>query len=136
VRALTVVPGKSGSTAVVDLPEPTPSGDELLVEGLAVGVCGTDREITAGNYGWAPEGRRQLVLGHESLGRALVLENDVVVGSVNANLHHYRLAADALARADRDWLRRLITRRLPLDSFADALEPTEDDVKVVLTLSD
>src|SRR3954463_6444071 len=69
VRALTVVPGKRGSTAVVDLPEPTPSGDELLVEGLAVGVCGTDREITAGHYGWAPEGRRRLVLGHESLGR-------------------------------------------------------------------
>ena len=30
----------------------------LLVDGLAVGVCGTDREIAGGEYGWAPPGRR------------------------------------------------------------------------------
>jgi hypothetical protein len=41
---------------------------------------------------------------------------------------------DALARADRAWLERLITRRLPIAEFADALEPHEDDVKVVLRL--
>jgi GH15 family glucan-1,4-alpha-glucosidase len=43
--------------------------DELVVDGLAVGVCGTDREIAAGEYGWPPPGRDRLVLGHESLGR-------------------------------------------------------------------
>jgi glucose 1-dehydrogenase len=350
VRALTVIPGRSGTAEVVDLPEPEASDDQLLVDGLALGICGTDREILAGEYGWAPEGRERLVLGHESLGRVrqapsgsgftagdlvvgvvrrpdpvpcgacahgqfdmcrngrytergikqrdgygartwtvepdyavrldpslgdlgvlmeptsvvakawdqieriggrswfepqrvlitgagpigllaallgvqrgldvhvldqvrtgakpglvedlgatyhcdgfdeavrggapdiviegtgaptlvldamgstaaygitcltgvsspgrrtdidagalnrrLVLENDVVFGSVNANLHHYQLAADALARADRAWLGRLITRRLPLDAFAEALEPRDDDVKVVLALSD
>ncbi|XVU23001.1 alcohol dehydrogenase catalytic domain-containing protein [Actinoplanes sp. CA-054009] len=36
---------------------------------LALGICGTDREIAAGEYGWAPPGRDRLVLGHESLGR-------------------------------------------------------------------
>ncbi|MBF6089916.1 glucose 1-dehydrogenase [Nocardia cyriacigeorgica] len=68
--------------------------------------------------------------------RAIVLENDVVVGSVNANLHHYRLAADALAAADPAWLDGLITRRLPLTKFADAFTPDPDDVKVVIALDE
>jgi glucose 1-dehydrogenase len=350
VRALTVVPGTTGTAEVLDLPEPQSGPGDLLVDGLAVGVCGTDREIAAGEYGWASDGADRLVLGHESLGRvrtapdgsgfsvgdlvvgvvrrpdpepcgacahgqfhmcrngrytergikqldgyaaqrwvveadyavrldpalaevgvlleptsvvakawdqidrigsrswfapervlvtgagpigllaallgvqrglevhvldrarsgpkpdlvedlgatyhcdgfdeavgdkppdiviegngatplviaamertagygitcltgvspagrrteldagglnrAMVLQNDVVFGSVNANLDHYRSAADALAHADRGWLARLITRRLPLDSFAEALEPREDDVKVVLTLTE
>ncbi|HEX2243379.1 MAG TPA: hypothetical protein VHK27_09030, partial [Gammaproteobacteria bacterium] len=36
------------------------------------------------------------------------------IGSVNANRRHYRVAADALARADLDCLERLITRRVPV----------------------
>jgi threonine dehydrogenase-like Zn-dependent dehydrogenase len=68
------------------------------------------------------------------LNRDIVLENDAVVGSVNANLRHYAEAADALARADLDWLGRLVSRRVPLADFADAFEPRDDDVKVVLTL--
>lgn len=348
MRALTVMPGHSGSAEVTELPDPQPAAGELLVEGLAVGICGTDREIAAGEYGWAPQGRDRLVLGHESLGRVrsapedsgfaagdlvvgvvrrpdpvpcgacahgefdmcrngqytergikqrdgyasegwtvetdyavrldpaladvgvlmepttvvakawdqierigkrawfdpqrvlvtgagpigllaallgvqrglevhvldrvrdgakpqlvadlgahyhcegfdaaiadgrpdvvveatgaaplvlaamagtasygltcltgvspvgrqvqldagalnreIVLENDAVFGSVNANLSHYRAAADALAAADAGWLARLITRRVPLADFAEALRPSPDDVKVVLTL--
>ena len=41
----------------------------MLVDGLALGICGTDAEIVRGEYGWAPEGEERLVLGHESLGR-------------------------------------------------------------------
>jgi threonine dehydrogenase-like Zn-dependent dehydrogenase len=66
--------------------------------------------------------------------REIVLENDVVFGSVNANLHHYQLGAEALAKADLDWLKRLVSRRVPLESFADAFEAQEQDVKVVLEL--
>jgi glucose 1-dehydrogenase len=348
VRALTVVPLQAGSAAVVDVEEPAPRPGELLVDGIALGVCGTDREIVAGEYGWAPPGRERLILGHESLGRVrsapagsafatgdlvvgvvrrpdpepcpacargefdmcrngrytehgikeidgfgaerwtveadyavkldpglgdvgvlmeptsvlakawdhvdrignrayfaperalitgagtigllaallatqrgldvhvldrvedgpkpglvrdlgatyhttdvptiagqahpdviieatgvprlvfdamafnaaagvvcltgvspsgrditidagqlnrdIVLENDVVFGSVNANLRHYEIAAQALATADRDWLRRLITRRVPLDRFEEALDSRAEDVKVVLEL--
>jgi hypothetical protein len=43
----------------------------VLVEALAVGVCGTDVEIVEGKYGWAPSGQTRLVLGHESLGRVV-----------------------------------------------------------------
>jgi threonine dehydrogenase-like Zn-dependent dehydrogenase len=349
MRALTVQPGTAGTAQVDDLPDPTPAATELLVEGLAVGVCGTDREIAAGDYGWAPPDRDRLILGHESLGRVrhaptgsdfhdgdlvvgvvrrpdpvpcgacahgefdmcrngrytergikeldgyaaelwtvetdyavrldprlaevgmlmepttvvakaweqvdavgarsfydprrvlvtgagpigllaallgvhrdldvhvldrvtegpkvdavtalgatyhhdpvadiaeklqpdivieatgaapvvfdaiahtaaygitcltgvstpgrrisvdagatnreIVLDNDVVIGSVNANLRHYAAAADALAKTDVTWLHQLITRRVPLKNFADALTTRSDDIKVVLTLS-
>jgi glucose 1-dehydrogenase len=348
MRALTTLPLRPGSLAVVEVPDPTPHHGDLLVDGLAVGVCGTDREIARGDYGWAPPGHDRLVLGHESLGRVrtapdgsgfapgdllvgvvrrpdpepcgacahgefdmcrngrytergikqidgyaseqwtveaeyavrlpdrledvgmlmepttvvakaweqvervgarawfeprsvlvtgagpigllaallgrqrgldvhvldlattgpkpqlvhavdahyhhsdmdavmkrvrpdivieatgapalvfgamrgtppygitvltgvsprgriirvdagqlnrdIVLQNDAVVGSVNANLRHYALAAEALAQADLGWLGRLVSRRVPLGDFAEAFEPREDDVKVVLTL--
>jgi glucose 1-dehydrogenase len=349
MRALTVEPLKAGSIELRDVPDPQAGPGEMLVEGVALGICGTDREIVAGDYGWAPPGRDRLVLGHESLGRVrtappdssftpgdlvvgvvrrpdplpcgacahgefdmcrnggytergikeidgfgselwtvetgyavkldrgladvgtlmeptsvvakaweqiekvgarawfepkrvlvtgagpigllaallgvqrglevhvldlatrgpkpqvvralgaeyhssgvaevtarakpdviieatgvssvvfdamantaaygivcltgvsavgrkisvdigaanreMVLENDVVVGSVNANLSHYAAAAAALAQADVDWLSRLITRRVPLERFADALESRSDDIKVVADLT-
>jgi glucose 1-dehydrogenase len=56
----------------------------------------------------------------------------VVFGSVNANRRHYQDAADALAKADKEWLSRLITRRVPLSRWQEAFEQREDDVKVVL----
>ncbi len=43
----------------------------MVVEALAVGVCGTDVEIASGLYGWAPPGKERLILGHESLGRVI-----------------------------------------------------------------
>jgi threonine dehydrogenase-like Zn-dependent dehydrogenase len=349
MRALTVRPGTTQSLTLRDFPEPVAASDELLVQGLAMGVCGTDLEIAGGEYGWAPPGVEDLVLGHESLGRVLeapegsdfaagdvvagvvrrpdpapcgacahgefdmcrnggytergikeihgfgserwvvktdyavavdpslgdlgvlmepasvvakaweqvervgarawfeprtvlvtgagpigllaallgrqrdldvhvldlvtegpkpglvrdlgatyysdpadevigrlrpdvvieatgvgsvvfealagtapygivcltgvssggqhlrvdagminrdvVLENDAVVGSVNANVRHYAMAAEALGRADHGWLDRLLTRRVPLERFAEAFEPRPDDVKTVLTLS-
>jgi threonine dehydrogenase-like Zn-dependent dehydrogenase len=39
------------------------------VRTLEIGVCGTDREITAGEFGVPPAGERDLILGHEFLGR-------------------------------------------------------------------
>lgn len=69
MRALTVVPGSRNSLAVTTVADPEPGAGELLVEGLAVGVCGTDHEIAEGEYGWAPGDSERLVIGHESLGR-------------------------------------------------------------------
>jgi hypothetical protein len=69
------------------------------------------------------------------LNRDIVLENDVVIGSVNANLDHYVAAAAALARADLGWLDRLISRRVPLERFSEAFTPQPNDVKVVITLN-
>jgi glucose 1-dehydrogenase len=69
MRALTVTPGTPDTAQVEDVPDPEPADGDLLVRGLAVGVCGTDKEIARGDYGWAPPGRERLTLGHESLGR-------------------------------------------------------------------
>jgi threonine dehydrogenase-like Zn-dependent dehydrogenase len=71
MRAITVVPGKEGSARLDDVPEPDQGAGAVLVEALALGVCGTDLEITSGRYGLAPPGRERLVLGHESLGRVV-----------------------------------------------------------------
>jgi threonine dehydrogenase-like Zn-dependent dehydrogenase len=65
------------------------SEGSVLVEAIAVGVCGTDVEIVEGKYGWAPPGKTRLVLGHESLGRVIdpgssksLKKGDLVVGIV------------------------------------------------------
>jgi threonine dehydrogenase-like Zn-dependent dehydrogenase len=71
LRALTLILGRARSARVGDVPEPDPANGSVLVQGLAVGVCGTDLEIVAGHYGAAPPGRDWLILGHESLGRVL-----------------------------------------------------------------
>jgi threonine dehydrogenase-like Zn-dependent dehydrogenase len=79
--------------------------------------------------------------GHEfkldigAINHTLVLDNDVVFGSVNANRRHYEAAADALARAERSWLERLITRRVPLANWAEALQHRPGDIKVVIDFS-
>jgi threonine dehydrogenase-like Zn-dependent dehydrogenase len=67
---------------------------------------------------------------------AVVLKNNVVVGSVNANKRHWYKATQALARADRKWLGRLITRRVRPEDFVHALERRADDIKVVIQFSD
>ncbi len=89
MKAITVVPGKVSSTALENLDEPAASAGSVLVETIAVGICGTDLEIVGGEYGWAPEGHERLVLGHESIGRVVeapagsgLAAGDFVVGIV------------------------------------------------------
>ncbi|MDW5324681.1 glucose 1-dehydrogenase [Plantactinospora sp. KLBMP9567] len=77
-------------------------------------------------------GGRTIDFDAGALNRALVLENNVVFGTVNANRRHWELAAEALAAADRDWLARMITRRVPVDRYAEAYDAQPDDIKVVL----
>lgn len=77
-------------------------------------------------------GGRKIAFDVGDLNRTMVLENDLVFGSVNANCRHYRAAAQALAKADKDWLARLITRRVPLSRWREAFERRDDDVKAVL----
>jgi threonine dehydrogenase-like Zn-dependent dehydrogenase len=69
MRALTVRPGTANSLQLEDVPEPDRASGRVLVRALALGICGTDREIVEGKYGTAPPGQSRLVLGHESLGR-------------------------------------------------------------------
>jgi threonine dehydrogenase-like Zn-dependent dehydrogenase len=56
MKAITVQPLVAGSVRVEDVPEPDESTGSILVEAVAVGICGTDVEIASGQYGWAPPG--------------------------------------------------------------------------------
>jgi threonine dehydrogenase-like Zn-dependent dehydrogenase len=89
MKAITVEPKKPGSARYEEIPEPDEREGSVLVEAIAVGVCGTDAEIVEGKYGWAPPGASRLVLGHESLGRVIdpgprssLKKGDLVVGIV------------------------------------------------------
>lgn len=75
---------------------------------------------------------RPLPVDLGGLNRGLVLSNDVVFGTVNANARHYRAAAEALGAAERSWLQRLVSRRVPVEDYAQALTRSPDDVKVTL----
>lgn len=81
-------------------------------------------------------GRRTIEIPAGQINDELVLDNDAVVGSVNANLRHYRSGAQALADADPTWLAGLLTRRVPLVDWPDALDHRPDDVKVVVQLDE
>ncbi len=67
---------------------------------------------------------------------AAVLKNNVVVGSVNANRRHWYKGAEALAKADRNWLSKLITRREKPENFQSALKRQPDDIKCVIQFSE
>jgi threonine dehydrogenase-like Zn-dependent dehydrogenase len=75
---------------------------------------------------------RTLLVDVSALNDELVLENDLVFGSVNSNQRHYAAAAAALGRADRDWLAALITRRVPPDRWQEALDRRPYDIKTVI----
>jgi threonine dehydrogenase-like Zn-dependent dehydrogenase len=191
MRAPSVAPNIANSARVDDIPEPPATHGAVRARALALGVCGTDREIVSGTYGRAPRGEKRLVIDHESFGRmqqapagcgvagdlvvgivcrpdpvpcpacavgvlgrtasgvvclvgvsapdynnrTMVLDTDTVFGSVNANRKHYEDAVDALKRADKDWVARIITRRVPVEQWTQPLEQQPDDIKVVIDFS-
>lgn len=80
-------------------------------------------------------GGHLLSVDEGALNRNMVLSNVAVVGSVNANRRHYEAAADALARANKEWLARVVSRRVPLAQWPTALERSDDDVKVIIEVT-
>src|SRR2546425_548481 len=93
MRALTVIPKKPGTAEVREVPDPVPADDEVVIDVIRVGLCGTDAEIDRGEYGIAPSGSGFLILGHESVGRVTrraraagkgmgLVESTLVVASV------------------------------------------------------
>lgn len=71
MKALALVPGTT-ALRLVDRPVPSVSdADEVKAQVLSVGICGTDREEAAGGRARAPEGRPDLVIGHEMFGRVV-----------------------------------------------------------------
>jgi threonine dehydrogenase-like Zn-dependent dehydrogenase len=100
--------------------------DTVGPNGVAVltGVSGGDRTS-------------QLPVDHLNL--ETVLHNKVLVGTVNADRANFEAAVRDLVAVQRrwpGWLDRLITRRVPLARYDEALRRGPDDVKVVIDIAD
>ncbi len=71
MKAITLIPGTK-KLRLVDRPEPEISApDEVKLQTLEVGICGTDREEASGGRADAPPGSDDLVIGHEMLGEVV-----------------------------------------------------------------
>jgi Threonine dehydrogenase and related Zn-dependent dehydrogenases len=123
--------------SVADLPlEP-----DVILECTGVGQVIADaiRKVASGGIvclTGVGSGGRPIGDSVADVAATMVLQNNVVLGTVNANKRHWYLAGQDLARADRKWLGRLITRRERPESFARALERQPDDIKVVIQFSE
>ena len=108
MKAVAVTPGKR-SVGIIDQPEPRISSPtDVKLRMIEAGVCGTDREICAFEYGTPPNGSDQLVIGHESLGEVVevgpkvsrVKVGDLVVPMVRRPCHHEDCPACRTDRQD------------------------------------
>ncbi len=83
-----------------------------------------------------PGGDRPLEVQGAELIRTLVLENQMMLGSVNAARDHYQMAVDDLAHAHLLWgdhVTQLITHHHPYSDFDLALhQHTADEIKAVI----
>jgi threonine dehydrogenase-like Zn-dependent dehydrogenase len=123
MKALVAEPGVAHSTRVEDIDEP--KGEGVLLRVLEVGVCGTDREISEGEFGVAPDGEKQLVIGHESLAEVArdghgFSKGDVVCATVRRSCGHCLACGEGAPDSclTGDYSERGITR---LDGFAREL---------------
>ena len=106
MKAIAVTPQKK-SVEIINQAEPKIlSPTDVKLRMLEAGVCGTDKEICAFQYGTPPSGSEQLVIGHESLGEVIevgpkvtrVRVGDLVVPMVRRPCSHNYCVA---CRADR-----------------------------------
>jgi glucose 1-dehydrogenase len=83
-----------------------------------------------------PGGDRPAQLHAATLMRDFVLDNKVMLGSVNAARGHFQMAVDDLEQAQLKWgdhLAKLITDHVPHDRFQQAFgQHSDDEIKVTL----
>jgi len=71
MKAIAIVPGTAGSR-IVNRSEPgITNSDEGKIKVKRVGICGTDREEVSGGRANAPDGQKELVIGHEMFGQVV-----------------------------------------------------------------
>src|SRR5579872_2228509 len=108
MKAVGVFPAKQ-EVKLVERDEPRVSApDDVMLRMIAVGVCGTDREICAFEYGTPPDGSDHFVLGHESLAEVVatgsgvtrVARGDLVVTTVRRPCPHTWCLACRSGRPD------------------------------------
>jgi glucose 1-dehydrogenase len=77
MKAIAIVPGTAGSR-LVERSEPSIAAqDEIKIRIIRVGICGTDREEVSGGRADAPDGQKELVIGHEMFGQVVAVGSSV-----------------------------------------------------------
>ena len=108
MKAIAVTP-TAKQVSIVNQAEPSiASPTDVKLRMIEAGVCGTDREICAFEYGTPPAGMEQLVIGHESLGEVVeigakvtrVKVGDIVVPMVRRPCPHDHCTACRSSRQD------------------------------------
>jgi threonine dehydrogenase-like Zn-dependent dehydrogenase len=127
--------GASYVTSLDDLKQPP----DVVIEATGIGqlvfdVIGHTAPDAIVCLTGISSGTRTVGIEADAVNKAIVLSTEVVFGSVNAGLANYQQAAEALSKADNDWLAKIITRTVPIDEWPQALERQPDDIKVVVDL--
>jgi threonine dehydrogenase-like Zn-dependent dehydrogenase len=108
MKAVAVFP-EAKELKIIEHEEPRLSSPtEVKLRVLEVGICGTDKEICAFDYGTPPKGSPYLLLGHESLsevvetgaGVSRLKQGDLVVASVRRPCPHETCVACRMGRQD------------------------------------
>jgi threonine dehydrogenase-like Zn-dependent dehydrogenase len=108
MKAIAVTP-RIKEVAIINQAEPKISSPtDVKLRMIEAGVCGTDREICAFEYGTPPRGSENLVIGHESLGEVIAIGpkvtrvkvGDLVVPMVRRPCPHDNCAACRTDRQD------------------------------------
>lgn len=108
MKAVAVFPG-THEVRVIDEPQPQViRGTEVLLRMREVGICGTDREVAAFEYGEPPPGEDHLIIGHEALGEVVAVgpevtklrPGDLVIPSVRRPCLHAECLACRAGRQD------------------------------------
>ncbi|NBD09963.1 glucose 1-dehydrogenase [Corallococcus silvisoli] len=108
MKAVAVFPG-THEVRVIDEPQPQViRGTEVLLRMREVGICGTDREVAAFEYGEPPPGEDHLIIGHEALGEVVAVgpevtklrPGDLVIPSVRRPCLHAECLACRSGRQD------------------------------------
>src|SRR5881628_1894854 len=108
MKAVAVVPGKRQVQLIEQEPPRLAAPTQVRLRMLEVGVCGTDREICAFQYGTPPAGSEHLVIGHESLGQVVEVgpavtrleQGDLVITMVRRPCPHAECVACRAGRQD------------------------------------
>lgn len=108
MKAVAVHPGEK-RFGVISHAEPGTLGPrEVRLHMLDIGICGTDKEIVAFEYGTPPAGSDYLVIGHESLGEVIetgsevtsLRPGDLAIPSVRRPCGHAHCTACRAGRQD------------------------------------
>ena len=83
-----------------------------------------------------PSGERPSTISVDNVMKQLVLKNQVMLGSVNASIHHYKMAVDDLEACLHKWpqaIKAIITEKVPFAQFDRALhQHSDNEIKVVV----